>query len=181
MESIMDAEFARGMAQAMKQNPGMTEAQLAAAKKFGGYSMNIGAFVFVPIVMLCIGLGAWLTAKILGAKLSYSTATMIAAYAYIPRVIESLGVAVQGLMLDTNAMTGRYQLSLGAARFLDPTMSPGLLGLVGRLDVFTLWVTVLLAIGIAVLAKLPREKAIAAGVIMWLFGALPSLWTLIRS
>jgi hypothetical protein len=57
-------------------------------------------------------------------------------------------------------------------------MSPGLLGLVGRIDVFTLWVTVLLAIGIGMVARLPRDKVVVAGVMMWVFGALPSLWTL---
>jgi hypothetical protein len=181
MESIMDAEFARGMAEAMKANPSMTQEQMDAGKKFAGYTMSIGAFVFIPIVMLLTGLGAWLTTRLLGAKISYAAATMIATYAYLPRVLESLGISLQGMLLDTSAMRGRFQLSLGVGRFLDPEMSPGLLGLVGRLDVFTLWVTVLIAVGIAVVAKLPREKAIAAGALVWVWGALPSLWTLIRS
>ena len=131
-------------------------------------------------MILCVGLGAWLTGKILGAKLSYTAAAMIATYAYIPRVIESLAVNVQGWLIDTDALTGRYQLSLGVGRFMSPDMSPGLLGLLGRVDVFTLWVTVLLAIGIGVVGKLPKEKAIVAGICMWVFGALPSLWTLVR-
>ena len=181
MESIMDAEFARGMAEAVKKNPGMTQDQIDAAKKFGGYTMNIGAFIFVPIAMLLTGLCGWLTAKMLGARLSYQAATMVATYAFIPRVIEAIGVSVQGLLIDTSALHGRFQLSLGVGRFLDPEMSPGLLGLLGRIDVFTLWETVLIAIGIATIAKLAKEKAIAAGAIMWVFGALPSLWTLIRS
>ena len=180
MSGIMDAEFARGMAAAAKANPSMTEAQMETAKKFQGYALNFGAFVGVPLVILCVGLGAWLTGKLVGARLSYSAATMIAAYAYIPRIIESLGVNAQGWMIDTDALTGRFQLSLGVGRFMNPEMSPGLLGLVGRVDLFTLWVTVLLAIGIAVVGKVPREKAIVAGAIMWVYGALPSLWTLVR-
>lgn len=181
MESIMDAEFARGMAQAVRQNPGMTQQQIDAAKKFSGYSMNIGAFVVMPIAMLLTGLCAWLTAKILGATLSYSQATVIATYSFMPRVVESLSVAIQGMLLDTNALTGRFQLSLGVGRFLNPEMSPGLLGLAGRVDLFTIWVTVLIALGMAVIAKLPREKAMAAGALMWVFGALPSIWALIRA
>ena len=180
MSGIMDAEFARGMAAAAKANPGMTDAQMETAKKFQGYALNFGAFVGVPLVILCVGLGAWLTGKLVGARLSYSAATMIAAYSYIPRIIESLGVNAQGWMIDTDALTGRFQLSLGVGRFMNPEMSPGLLGLVGRVDLFTLWVTVLLAIGIAVVGKVPREKAILAGAIMWTYGALPSLWTLVR-
>ncbi len=181
MEGIMDAEFQRGMAQAMKNNPSMTEQQVEMGRKVAGYTTTIGTFVFLPIAMLLTGLGAWLTAKILGATLAYSQAAMIATYSFIPRVVESLAVSVQGLMLDTSGLRGRFQLSFGVGRFLDPDMSPGILGLLGRVDVFTLWVTVLLAIGIAVVAKLPKDKAVLAGVIMWIFGALPSVWALVRS
>ncbi|MBI5600415.1 MAG: YIP1 family protein [Gemmatimonadetes bacterium] len=178
MQDLMDAEMARAVAEAMKQNPGMTEAQAGVIRKSGEFMMTYGAFLFVPLAMFLTGLGAWLTAKSLGASLNYSAATMIATYAFIPRIVESLTISAQGLMLDTGALTGRFQLSLGVGRFLDPEMSPGLLGLLGRVDVFTLWVTVLLAIGIGVVAKLPKDKVVVAGAIMWVFGALPSLWAL---
>ena len=178
MQDLMEAETARAMAEAMKQNPGMTQEQAEMGRKFGGYIMTFGVFIGMPIMMFLTGLGAWLTAKMLGASLSYSAATMIATYSFIPHIVESLAVSVQGLLLDTGALTGKFQLSLGVARFLDPEMSPGLLGLLGRIDVFTLWVTVLLAIGIGVVAKLPKDKVVVAGVIMWVFGALPAIWTL---
>jgi hypothetical protein len=181
LEGIMDAEFARQMALTAKQNPGMTEQQIEMARKVGGYATSFGAFIAIPLAILFLGLGAWVTGKLLGAKLGYTAATMIAAYSYMPRIIEALTVSAQGFVLDTAALTGRYQLSLGVGRFLNPEMSPGLLGLVGRVDVFTLWVTALLAIGIAVVGKLPRDKAILAGVVMWTFGALPSLFSLVKA
>ena len=181
MQGIMDAEFARGMAAAAKQNPAMTEQQIEMARKVGGYATTFGAFIGIPIAILLTGLAAWLTGKMFGAKLGYTAATMIAAYSFMPRVIEAFGISVQGFLLDTGAVTGRFQLSLGVGRFLDPEMSPGLLGLVGRVDIFTLWVTALIAIGIGVVGKLPRDKAILAGVVMWTFGALPSLWTLAKT
>ena len=181
MQDLMEAETARAMAEAMKNNPGMTEEQAALGRKIGGYAMTFGAFIGMTIAMFLTGLCGWLTAKMLGGSLKYSAATMIACYSFIPRVIESLTISAQGLLLDTGALTGRYQLTLGVARFLDPEMSPGLLALVGRIDVFTLWVTALLAIGIGVVAKLPKEKLVVAGLIMWAFGALPALWTLGRA
>jgi hypothetical protein len=178
MQDLMEAEMARGMAEAMKQNPGMTQEQAEVGRKIGDYMMTFGAFIGMPIAMFLTGLCAWLTAKMLGASTCYSAATMVATYSFIPRILESVTVSVQGLLLDTSGMTGRFQLSLGVARFLDPEMSPGLLGLLGRVDLFTIWVTALLAIGLGVVAKLPKDKVIVAGVIMWVFGALPSLWTL---
>lgn len=178
MQDLMEAETARAMAEAMKNNPGMTQEQAEVGRKIGEFMMTFGAFIGVPIAMFLTGLGAWLTAKMLGASTSYAAATMVATYSFIPRILESLTISAQGLLLDTGALTGRFQLSLGVARFLDPEMSPGLLLLVGRIDVFTLWVTVLLAIGLGVVAKLPKDKVVAAGVMMWVFGALPALWTL---
>jgi hypothetical protein len=181
MQDMMDAEIARGMAQAMKDNPGMTQEQMEAGKKFAGYAATAGAFVGLPIAIWMVGLGVWLVAKMLGASLSYGAATLIATYSYMPRVIESVLVGAQGAVLDTSNIQGRYQLTLGVARFLDPEMSPGLLGLLGRIDVFTLWVTVLIVIGLLVIAKLPREKAVIAGALIWIYGALPSLWTLAKT
>jgi hypothetical protein len=181
MEGIMDAEMQKAMAEAMKKNPTMTAEQFDAGKKIGEKFATFGAFIGVPLVLFCVGLGAWVTAKILGGKMTYQAATMIACYAYIPRILESVGVTIQGLLLDTSAMHGRFQLSLGVGRFMNPDMSPGLLGILGRIDVFTLWVTVLIAIGIVTVAKLPKEKLIPAGAIMWAYGALPALWTLIRN
>jgi hypothetical protein len=49
------------------------------------------------------------------------------------------------------------------------------LALLGRVDLFTIWVTVLLAIGLAVTGKIPRSKAAVAAVIVWLVGALPGV------
>ena len=144
--------------------------------KVAGYMTSVGAFIGIPIAILLLGLGTWLTGKMFGATLSYAAATMIAAYSYMPRIVEALAVAVQGLLLDTSGFTGRYQLSLGVGRFLDAESSRGLLGLLGRVDVFTLWVTALVAVGIMVVGKLPKEKAIAAGAVIWIYGALPTLY-----
>jgi len=47
--------------------------------------------------------------------------------------------------------------------------------LLGRMDVFTIWVTVLIAIGLAVTGRIPRGRAVMAAVVIWLIGALPGL------
>jgi VanZ family protein len=107
---------------------------------------------------------------------------MVAAYAYVPRILENILNGVQGLLMDPASLDGRYRLSLGVGRFLDPnTTSPMLLALLGRVDVFTIWVTVLLAIGLAVTGKIPRSKAAIAAVLVWIIGALPAVLGAARS
>jgi hypothetical protein len=175
---IWEAEMARAMAQS---NQKMTAEQMEAGKKIGGYIAMFSGFIVIPIAMFCVGFITWLTGRLLGAPLPYRAATLIACYAYIPRVLESVITSVQGILLDTTAMKSHFQLTLGVGRFLDPEMSPGLLALAGRVDVFTIWVTVLIVLGLLVVAKLPSAKAVAAGIVVWLLGALPAFWTLARS
>jgi hypothetical protein len=45
----------------------------------------------------------------------------------------------------------------------------------GRLDLITIWVTVLLAVGLRVTGKVSKGRAAIFGILMWLIGALPAL------
>lgn len=179
MQSIMEGESRRQIAAVMKANPSITQEQMSAGGGASGTWAAVAIFVFTPIGLFLIGVGAWLVAKILGAQdLGLGTAVMIAGWSYLPRILEGIGVTIQGTLLDTSAMTGRFQLSLGVGRFLDPAMNAAALSFLGRIDVFTLWTSVLLGIGICVIGKVPREKVIPAAGMMWLFGAIPVLFQL---
>jgi hypothetical protein len=170
---VMDAEMSRALA---KRAQNLTPEQIETTRKFGTTMGKIGVFVFTPIAMFLTGLALWLVGKLFEAKETLGQAVMVASYAYVPRIIEGVLTSVQGLLLDPSQFTGRWRVSIGLGRFLDPeTTSPALLGLLGRVDVFTIWVTVLLAIGLAVTGKIPRAKAAIAGAIVWFLGAVPLL------
>lgn len=176
LQGIMDAEFNRAMATAQAQNPNMTADQMEGMRGIMEMSATVGVIVFIPLIVLALGFATWLVTKLFGGSIAFKAGLMIAAYSYLPRVVESVLVAVQGLVLDTSSMTGRYQLSLGVGRFMDPaTTSAGLLGVVGRIDLITIWITLLLGIGISVVAKIPREKGMMAAAVIWVVGAVPAL------
>ena len=182
MQPIMDAEFTRATAAAMKKNPQVTAEQMAQFRGMGEKFAKVFAFIVTPVAIFCIGVVLWLVGKLVDAKQTVGAALMVAAYAYLPRVVEGVVGGIQGLLMDPASLNGRFALSLGAGRFFDPdTASPLLLAIVGRLDVFTIWVTVLLVIGLAVTGKIPRQKAAIAGVIVWIIGGLPTLLTALRS
>ncbi|HVT40493.1 MAG TPA: YIP1 family protein [Gemmatimonadaceae bacterium] len=181
LASIMDAEISRQMEAAMKKNPNVNADQLAASKAMGLKFAAFGAIVFVPISLLLLGVAAWIVGRVLGGKLAYGTALLIASFAWMPRVIEAILISVQGLLLDTSRMTSHFQLQLGPARLLDPATAPmWQLSLLGRVDLITLWVTVLLAIGLVYAGKVPRSKVVLAGVLMWVIGSLPAFWQALR-
>jgi len=50
-----------------------------------------------------------------------------------------------------------------------------MIGLASRFDLIVIWSTLLLAIGLKVIAKLPLSKALIAAGLVWLVATLPSL------
>jgi hypothetical protein len=177
MDPIFDAEFKRGFAAAMKKNPQITQdmaAQAAAvARKFTGVIVG-GYFLFGPLL---VGFVLWMVGKFVGAKEELGAACMVATFAFFPRIIEGIINPLQALLLPDESLTGRYSVSLGLGRFFNPdTANPLLLAVAGRVDLFTIWITILLAIGLSVTGKVSRSQAALAAAIVWVIGALPALW-----
>jgi hypothetical protein len=138
MEPIMNAEFERGMA----ANPNLTPEQMEAGRKFAGIAGGIFVLVGTPIMMLLLGGIIWLVSRALGKALSYSQGATIATFAMFPRLVESVVSAVQALLMDEQNLNSRYKVSLGLGRFFDrETANPVVLALLGRIDLFTIWVT----------------------------------------
>ena len=172
LSSIFDAEFAR----AMRRNPAITPDQMAKARQMAGVFGIVGFVVSFPIGVMLAGLVLWGVGKLFDSVATASVAIMIAAYAQFPRVLQSVLGLVQGLLMDTSKFRGMYSISFSPARFMDPdTTSPILLAFAGRVDIFVIWSTVLLAIGLQVLGRVPRTQAYIAAAVVWLLGILPAL------
>ncbi len=178
MEPIMDAQMARAQAQAMKNNPNITAEQLQAGQAMQKKLMPVFMVLGVPIALLGLGLIVWLVGKAFGATLTFGASIMVASFAYVPRIIGGVITDIHGLMLsDTSHLVNPAQLSLSPARFMDPVASNQvLLAALARVDLITIWVTVLIGIGYAAAGKLGKEKAIAAAVVIWLLGGIFPIW-----
>lgn len=182
MQPVFDAEFARATATAMKNNPAITADQMQKGRALTEKFQSVGVFFFGLIAPLLVGVLLWIAGKFVDAKEDIRAACMIATYAFFPRLLESLLNIAQGFLLDPASLNGRYRMSLGVGRFLDPdTASPVLLALVGRIDLFTIWVTILLAIGLSVVARIPRSRAAIAAALVWVVGMLPGLIGALRA
>ena len=171
-----EAEFTRGMQKQMANNPQMTQEMADKSRDialtFGKYIAPVGLIV----VMFVIGVFTWIVAKMMGATLGFQQALVIAAWSYFPRIIGAIIAGIQGLVLDTSNFTSTMSFSLSPARFMDPaTANPVLMQVANRFDLITIWVTILLAIGVYVIGKLPKEKAIVFGIVMFVLGALPAI------
>jgi hypothetical protein len=165
--AIFDAEFTRRSAEAMANNPQITQEMMNQQR---GISEAIGGAVFyvaMPILIFVVAFFVWIAAKMISAKLDYAAAVLIVTFAQIPRLLASLLTTVQGLVMDTSTITSQHSVGFSPARFMDPSTQRQVLDVVGRFDIFTLWATLLIGIGVAVIAKVPRSKGYVAAGIVW--------------
>src|SRR5471030_2385219 len=154
MAPVMDAEFTRQTAAAMRKNPSLTAEQMASGR---GFVEMLGPLFFaigITVSVLGTGLVLWVVGKLFDAKESVAAAIMIATYAEVPRIVQILTNAAQGLVMSPERLNSMNAVGFSIARFMDPDGSPVMLALAGRVDLFTIWVTVLLAIGLHVVGKI---------------------------
>jgi hypothetical protein len=179
MQPVFEAEFNRATAAQLAHSPSAARASQEQLAKIRDISVSVGKYVVGPtmlLTMLVLGVVAWIVGKLVGSKQGFQVALVVAAWSYMPRVLGSVLAGVQGLIMDPSKLTGQAALSIGPARFFDPdTTNPLLLQLLLRFDLMTLWVTVLLAIGLYVTGKVTKERAVIFGILIWLIGGLPAL------
>jgi hypothetical protein len=182
LQPVFDAEFDRQMAAVMRQNPNIPPEAVDRMRGFATRIQQVAMFVFIPCAILGVGFVSWIAGKLVDATQSFRAALIVGAYAYSPRILDGVLHGLQGLFLDPGQLDGRFRLSFGVGRFLDPdTVSPLLLAVVGRIDVITIWITVLIAIGLCVTGRIPMRKAAIAAVIVWVVGGLPQVIGALRT
>lgn len=181
IQPMMDAEFARRSVEMLRKNPNMTSEQLASGQKF--FAMFAPIFFAIGLALTAIGTGVvlWLVGKLFDAKESLTAAMMIATYAEVPRIVQILTNAAQGLFMSPESLNSMNAVSFSLARFIDPDHgSAVVIALASRVDLFTIWVTVLLAIGLQVVGKVSKQQATIAAAITWVVGALPAVFGALR-
>jgi Yip1 domain len=182
MQPVMDAEFARQSAAAMRKNPNLTAEQLATGRNFFEMVGPLFYAVILTISVFGTGVVLWAVGKLFDAKESVAAAIMVATYAEVPRIVQILTNAAQGLFMSPEKLTSINSVGFSLARFMNPdTASPVIIALAGRVDLFTIWVTVLLAIGLHVVGKIPKQQAAIVAAITWVVGALLPVFGALRA
>jgi hypothetical protein len=180
LQPVMDAEFERA-ADTMRKNPQITEDMIAKTRGFFEFSRTWGPIIFTPIAIIIVGFMTWFVAKLVDARQTLNAAMVVAAYAFVPRVVQGIVNAVQGLVMRPDQLNSLVKLSFSPARFLDPdTANPLMLQILNRFDLFTIWVTVLLAIGVYATGRVSRQRAAIAGVLFWIVGGIPAILGALR-
>lgn len=178
---MYDAEFQRATEAALRQNPELGPEQLAQMERMGRTFGFVAFALGFPIAILVTGLVIWLVGRLFGAAAGFVAALVIATYSQFPRLLQQVVAIAQGWVMSPESLDSQHAVAFGPARFLDPdTTAPVLLALAARLDLFTIWVTALIAVGLLVIGRLPAGRAVAAAAVVWLIGGLPDLLGALR-
>jgi hypothetical protein len=178
---IFDSITQKAIDAAMKGNPQMTPDMADKMRPMMAISFNVAGVVGTPILLLVVALFTWVVGRFfMGGALTYGGALLIVAYSYFPRMLGSIVGMVEALTMDVTKLTSPYQLSISAARFFSPSsMSDGMYGLLGQIDLFALWGCAIVVIGLMQIAKLEKSKAITAVVILFVLGCAPALFQVV--
>lgn len=175
-EQIFEAEFSRAAAR-MTQDPRMTQDLIDQQRRLSTGAMQLFQYVGTPLMIFTVALVGWAVSRMMSIKLTYGQLAMIVTLSFIPRLLWYVLITVQVLVMDTTTTTSMFGLSVSPARFMDPD-SPNrmLMGLASRLDVFVIWGTVLIGIGVATMGNVSRRKGLAVAGVVWLIAAVPMLF-----
>jgi hypothetical protein len=182
MQPAIDAETTRQMAATVRANPQLTPAQIEGARSMGEKFAFVGVTLSTPVIVVSVAILMWIIGRIVESKQTLKAAFVVATFAYFPRIFSELAGGLIGIARDPAHLTGLYSVTAGPGFFLDvSTTSLALVALLVRLDVFTLWMTVLLAIGLHVTGKVPKGQAYIVAAVIWIIGALPGLFNALRA
>ena len=158
----------------MAENPDITAEQREAMSKMAGVT-QVATLVMVPIMafvmLFIISLVFLLVSKlILGGDVTYGQMLAVAAYSYLITILQMIVITPLRLAKET------MMLAIGPGILLPEEMLETFVGkLLNAIDIFVLWQTCVVAIGLAILSRASAQKALITMLILWL------VWILIMS
>jgi len=169
---------AREAMEARKDVP--REAQERAVRMAGamGKVIAYAGPVFLVIILAIVAGILLLAFRMFGGEGNFAQAWAATLYAYMPSVIKSIAFLI---ILVAKGETGVSPLAMATlvrsnpAFLFDPKTNPMGFALATNLDLFSLWVMVLLIIGFAHLAKVSKGKSAAVVVSLYIVKCLLGL------
>lgn len=136
----------------------------------------MGAALGFPVIFYFgVPLLFWGAFTLLGGTLNYKTSLAVALHAMMPAAV--------GALLSIPVLLGRAEVSAeeaqagsvlasNLAQFAPDGASPVVIALLASVDIFTIWIVVLLIVGYQIAARVSMAKAAATVLGLWLVGIL---------
>jgi hypothetical protein len=161
---------------ASSMSPEQMDQAVRQSVRIGGILAHFGGFVIVPIYLLILaGLGILIVNLIFGAKMKFKTVFSLISYANLVTLLKSLMALALILFGDPDHFNAANSVPDNVGFFLNPTqVSKPLYALACSPDIFTIWMLILVAIG---LSKGTGSKAKPLSIFL-VFVGLWAIWIL---
>lgn len=140
------------------------------AKKFGPIGALVSGIAVLPVAYLLLALIFWTFFRLLGSDLSYLASLSVTLHSLMPNAVSALLTLPLILRLATikaqDAQRGLLLSSLAA--FAPEGAGPAVKSLLGSVDLFSLWVLILLSLGYRTVARVSASAATGTVVALWL-------------
>jgi hypothetical protein len=171
-------DFAGPIRDQMEQNANMQPDQIDRAVRIGGAAAKVFAYCspLISIIFLLIIAGVLLLAfRVMGGEGDFRQAFSVTTYAWMPSVIKGIIltaiVATRSVAATDLAVVMRSNLA-----FLVPMKQNALLfTLLSRLDIFSIWIVILMIIGFAYVSRFSKAKSAVIVISLWVVATLLSL------
>lgn len=151
-------------------NPQQIQQGATMMKYFGGISIWVMTLGMIAISAVVIKL----VTSLLEPAAKWREAFMISTFSMFVAIPQQILGTLLVFLKSRSGNIGMKDVSFGVLRFMDK-QDPVMQGVLGRLDLFPIWSAALVAIGLVVVVKMSRGRAIIASAITWLAIALPGL------
>ena len=122
--------------------------------------------IIAAVLMATFNFGA-------GAEIPFGTALAVVAYSYLPGIIHAfLAMASVLAGADPEGFNFQNPVASNLGRLVEPASSPALYALLSKVDIFAIWICVLMGIGFAAVSKLKRSTTMAVIFGWYIFVAL---------
>ncbi|HET7585720.1 MAG TPA: YIP1 family protein [Gemmatimonadaceae bacterium] len=176
LQPIYDVMGDKMMAAAQQAGRQVTPEQMERGRTIGTWIAAASQLVVIPITIAITGFVLWIVGKLVDARESLGAAIMVCAFAFFPRLLSWVALGIEGVLMDISHAT-LISIGFSAARFAGTGTSPVVLALLSRVDLFIIWTTILLAIGLSITGRISRGRAAIAAIVVWLLGAIPPMFT----
>jgi len=171
-----DAMVREQMAQSGRQ---MSDADMERAAKMGAGFGKMMAYAspVLSVAIWAIIAGVLLLAhRLMGGEGNYMQAFSTTLYAWIPNAISGVILTIVAAAKGSvNPATMNTLVKSNPAFLVDMADHPVLFALLGSLDVFSIWVLILLIIGFSTLSRMSRAKSAAIIISLWLITVVVKL------
>ena len=169
---IMDLEMTRNVAARAAEGTELQPEQIEQMRSMGRIFGPIGVAITFPLGVLITAFVAWALARLFGVKAAFAGVMGVVVYSQVVRALQFIAGILQSFVLDIDRMDSVHDISLSLARFLDqPEASAVMVNVAARVDVFVLWATALIAIGLRAATGLSKGSAWTIAGLIWFLAA----------